>query len=94
MIKTDISLEYSKTCAGMELAPSDWLLIGRERIDSFADASNDHQFILVDTERAATTSFGSTIAQGFLTFLMLSYLVSLRLLFPKVLSLYLVKGKS
>ena len=94
MIKTDISLENFKTCAGMEFAPSNWLLIDRERIDSFADASTDHQFILVDTWKAATTSCGSTITQGFLTLSMLSYLMSLHTLFPKVRSLYIVKGKS
>jgi acyl dehydratase len=52
---------------GEETGVSDWLLIDQERIDAFADATMDHQFIHVDPEAAAQTPFGSTIAHGFLT---------------------------
>jgi len=53
--------------AGREFGPSSWLEITQERIDRFADATEDHQFIHVDAERAAGTPFGGTIAHGFLT---------------------------
>jgi len=62
--------------AGTELGPSDWLQIDQERIDQFAVATNDHQFIHVDAEKAAQTPFGSTIAHGFLTLSLLSYLLA------------------
>lgn len=52
---------------GEETGTSDWLVIDQERIDAFADATMDHQFIHVDPEAAAQTPFGSTIAHGFLT---------------------------
>jgi acyl dehydratase len=52
---------------GKELEPSDWLEITQERINAFADATDDHQWIHVDPERAAEGPFGTTIAHGFLT---------------------------
>ena len=52
---------------GEETGVSDWLGINQERINAFADATMDHQFIHVDPEAAAQTPFGSTIAHGFLT---------------------------
>ena len=60
--------------AGQELGPSRWLEITQERIDAFADATDDHQFIHVDPERAARGPFGTTVAHGYLT---LSLLVPL-----------------
>jgi acyl dehydratase len=62
------------TLVGRELEPSPWLEITQERVDRFADATNDHQFIHVDEERAAATPFGGTIAHGFLSLSLLSYL--------------------
>lgn len=59
---------------GQELEPSSWLLIDQERVNQFADATNDHQFIHLDVEKASQTPFGGTIAHGFLT---LSLIVSL-----------------
>ena len=59
---------------GADLGASDWLLIDQERIDRFADATGDHQFIHVDPEQAAKTPFGSTIAHGFLTLSLLPVL--------------------
>ena len=67
MIDGNISVEGFKNSADTELGPSDWLLIDQERINCFADATNDHQFIHVDAEKAAATPFGSTIAHGFLS---------------------------
>ena len=53
--------------AGSDLGASDWLEIDQKRIDLFADASGDHQWIHVDTERAVSGPFGRTIAHGYLT---------------------------
>ena len=52
---------------GRELGPTDWVEITQERIDAFAAATDDHQWIHVDPERAADGPFGSTIAHGYLT---------------------------
>ena len=52
---------------GKQLGASDWLEIDQERINLFADATGDHQWIHVDPERAAQGPFGSTIAHGYLT---------------------------
>lgn len=59
---------------GKEVGVSDWLTIDQERIDRFADVTEDHQFIHVDPEAAKTTPFGTTVAHGFLTLSMLSRL--------------------
>ena len=52
---------------GVELGPTSWIDVPQARIDSFADATDDHQWIHVDPARAADGPFGSTIAHGFLT---------------------------
>lgn len=60
---------------GKELGKSDWLLIDQDRINKFADATLDHQWIHVDTERAKTDSpYHSTIAHGYLTLSLLPHL--------------------
>ena len=51
---------------GQETGVSEWLEITQERINQFADATNDHQFIHVDPEMAKATPWGTTIAHGFL----------------------------
>jgi acyl dehydratase len=56
---------------GLELGPSEWKEIRQDRIDAFADATGDHQWIHVDPERAADGPFGTTVAHGFLTLSML-----------------------
>ncbi|GAA1043063.1 3-hydroxyacyl-thioester dehydratase HtdZ [Virgisporangium ochraceum] len=53
--------------AGSDLGTSEWLEITQDRIDRFADATGDHQWIHVDPSRAATGPFGTTIAHGYLT---------------------------
>jgi acyl dehydratase len=58
---------------GRELPPSEWLTIDQERINAFADATLDHQFIHVDAEKAAKTPFGTTIAHGYLTMSLVSW---------------------
>ena len=59
------------TVLGTEVGVSDWVTIDQERIDKFADATMDHQFIHVDPEQA-TPVFGSTIAHGFLSLSMVA----------------------
>jgi acyl dehydratase len=70
-----ISIEAFSRLAGQALRPSDWLEIDQARITLFADATNDHQFIHTDPERAAATPFGGTIAHGYLTLSLLSDLL-------------------
>ena len=52
---------------GQEIGVSDWITVDQQRIDLFAEATGDHQWIHVDPERAAAGPFGTTIAHGFLT---------------------------
>lgn len=62
------SLEEMKTLTGTEVAVSEWFDITQERVNQFAAATNDHQWIHVDVERAKRESpYGGTIAHGFLT---------------------------
>jgi acyl dehydratase len=56
-----------KDLLGQEIGVSDWIAVTQERIQLFADATNDHQWIHVDVERAKSGPFGATIAHGFLT---------------------------
>jgi acyl dehydratase len=67
------NLAELRACIGQEVAVSDWETITQERIDQFAEATGDHQWIHVDPERAATGPFGATIAHGFLTLSMLPH---------------------
>ena len=59
---------------GQEEGVGDWFEVTQDRIDGFADVTEDHQFIHVNPEAAAATPFGSTIAHGFLTLSMLTHL--------------------
>ncbi len=59
---------------GMEMGSSDWFAIDQDRINAFADATLDHQFIHVNPEQAKHTPFGGTIAHGFLTLSLLPFL--------------------
>ncbi len=59
---------------GTEFAPSEWLTLDQDRINTFADCTEDHQFIHIDQEKAAQTPFGGTIAHGFLTLSVLAKL--------------------
>ena len=60
-------LDEVRAAVGRDLGTSDWLAITQERIDLFAEATGDHQWIHVDPVRAAAGPFGSTIAHGYLT---------------------------
>lgn len=63
--------------AGKEVGVSDWLEVSQERIDQFAEASEDRQWIHIDRERARESTFKTTIAHGFLTLSLLSALARL-----------------
>jgi len=68
---------------GTELEPSDWFEITQDRVNEFADATNDHQFIHVDLDKAKASPFGGTIAHGFLTLSLLTHLLSEPMVVPK-----------
>ncbi|RMH79381.1 MAG: MaoC family dehydratase [Actinomyces sp.] len=61
------SLDEVLAAVGTDLGTSDWVEIDQHRIDLFAEATGDHQWIHVDPERAAAGPFGTTIAHGYLT---------------------------
>ncbi|WP_030661881.1 MaoC family dehydratase [Streptomyces rimosus] len=69
------SLDELRNAVGEDLGTSDWLEVDQKRIDLFADATGDHQWIHVDPERAAAGPFGATIAHGYLTLALLPALV-------------------
>lgn len=69
-------LQRLQSLEGTEIGVSDWLTVDQERIDAFADATGDHQWIHVDRERAAQGPFGTTIAHGFLTLSLTVHLLS------------------
>lgn len=62
------SVDEAVAAAGSDLGASEWLEIDQARIDAFADATGDHQWIHVDPERAKDGPFGRTVAHGYLTF--------------------------
>ncbi|MEU5514536.1 MaoC family dehydratase [Streptomyces griseoaurantiacus] len=61
------SVEALKAAVGEQLGYSDWVEVDQKRIDLFAEATGDHQWIHVDPEKAAAGPFGTTIAHGYLT---------------------------
>jgi acyl dehydratase len=67
MAKEIQGIEGLKELEGQHLGYSDWLEIAQERVNTFADATGDHQWIHVDPERAKDGPFGGTIAHGYLT---------------------------
>jgi acyl dehydratase len=69
-----ISIPELEQRVGQEIAVSPWLEVTQERIDTFAKAIDDFQWIHVDRERAKGSAFGGTIAHGFLTLSLLSHL--------------------
>ena len=69
------SLDELKAAIGTTLGSSDWIVVDQDRINQFADATNDHQWIHVDPVKAAAGPFGSTVAHGFLTLSLLPALV-------------------
>jgi acyl dehydratase len=63
-----------EAAVGHEIGPTDWMTVDQARVNGFADATDDHQWIHVDGQRAATGPFGTTIAHGFLTLSLIPYL--------------------
>ncbi|WKX69548.1 MaoC family dehydratase [Streptomyces sp. XD-27] len=70
------SLDELRAAVGEEIGPGEWLEIDQRRIDRFAEATGDHQWIHVDPERAASGPFGTTIAHGYLTLSLLPWFTS------------------
>ena len=73
MQKTFESADALKAAVGQPLGPSEWLVVDQHRIDLFADATDDHQWIHVDVERAKQGPFGAPIAHGYLTLSLVSH---------------------
>jgi acyl dehydratase len=67
IVKVVDGLDEFVAAEGTELGPTEWLEIGQDRVDLFADATDDQQWIHVDPQRAADGPFGGTIAHGVLT---------------------------
>ena len=77
------SLDEIRGKIGEEVGVSGWLSVDQTRIDAFADATEDHQFIHVDPEAAAKAGFGGTIAHGFLSLSLLSRMAAEAMLIPE-----------
>jgi acyl dehydratase len=75
-MRTFTSLDEVAEAGGTEIGTSDWVVVDQDRIDAFAEATLDHQWIHVDVEAAAAGPFGSTIAHGFLTLSLLPHFAS------------------
>lgn len=75
-LKTFQNCKELHAWVGKEVVVSDWLTVTQERINQFADATGDHQWIHLDAERAAKSPFGSTIAHGFLTLSLMVYFIN------------------
>ena len=76
------SLDEIRSRIGAETGVSSWLIVDQSRIDAFAEATEDRQFIHVDREAAAQTPFGGTIAHGFLSLSLLSRMGAEAMLIP------------
>ena len=74
-MKSDLKIRDLESRVGQEIAVSPWVAMPQERIDLFAKATEDFQWIHVDREKAKQSPYGSTIAHGFLTLSMLPKLI-------------------
>jgi acyl dehydratase len=72
-VKKFSGLDELVASEGAQLGPTDWLEVTQDRVNVFADATDDHQWIHVDPERAASGPFGGTIAHGLLTLSLLPH---------------------
>jgi len=70
------SFDEVTAASGSQIGTTEWVAIDQERVDAFADATGDHQWIHVDVERAAAGPFGGTIAHGYLTLSLVPWLGS------------------
>ncbi|MFI6324611.1 MaoC family dehydratase [Nonomuraea sp. NPDC050556] len=66
-MRTFANVQELKEAVGETLGPTEWRTVTQEQVNTFADATDDHQWIHVDPERAKESPFGGTIAHGFLT---------------------------
>lgn len=82
-MKKIISQEEYLASSGKEFGPGEWFNVDQERINKFAEATEDYQFIHIDPVAAAETPFGTTIAHGFLTLSLLSKLVPDVMIYPE-----------
>lgn len=76
------TIEEIQRKIGQPIGVSEWITVGQDRIEQFADATDDHQFIHVDERLAAQTPFGGTIAHGFLSLSLLSRMAADVMLIP------------
>ena len=83
-MKTFPRLADVEGLVGRELGTSDWLLVDQPRIAGFADATDDHQWIHLDAERARSGPFGTTVAHGFLTLSLLPAMLASSFAFDDV----------
>ncbi len=77
------SIDTIRAKVGTDLGASDWIEVTQDRINLFADATEDHQFIHIDQALAAQTPFGGTIAHGFLSLSLLSRMAADVMLAPE-----------
>ena len=80
-------IEDIRARVGSEIGVSDWITVDQDRIDRFAEATEDRQFIHVDPEAAMKTPFGGTIAHGFLSLSLLSRMAADVMLAPDTLKM-------
>jgi acyl dehydratase len=81
------ALDEIRSRVGQEVGVSSWIMIDQARIDAFAEATEDRQFIHVDPVAAAQTPFGGTIAHGFLSLSLLSWMGAEAMLLPEGLKM-------
>jgi len=86
------SLDDIRSRIGEEVGVSSWLTVDQARIDAFADATEDHQFIHVDPAAATAAGLGGTIAHGFLSLSLLSRMAADAMLLPEGLKMALNYG--
>ena len=77
------SIDTIRSKVGQPLGASEWITVGQDRINVFADATEDHQFIHIDEALAKQTPFGGTIAHGFLSLSLLSRMAADVMLVPE-----------
>ena len=87
-----VSLEEIRAKVGEKVGTSSWLTVDQARIDTFAEATEDQQYIHVDAEAAAKTPFGGTIAHGFLSLSLLSRMGAEVFLYPSGVKMALNYG--
>jgi acyl dehydratase len=86
------TLTQIKSRVGQEVGVSSWIVVDQQRIDAFAEATEDRQFIHVDPAAAAQTPFGGTIAHGFLTLSLLPRMGAEAMLIPEAMKVAINYG--